>query len=381
MLSSTPYAQHKHNEQEIAAERLLDMESLQQKVMEQQATIERLIAIVISCSDLAGVNLDNFCNAEKIENIPEAINKKIVKLMDKNRRAQTDLKRMENKVSILEARLELIGDSNPSAWGLIHQTQQGIELGKCIYKTKDEALKESSLLSTRGHVVALFKHPVNRNASFPNGFLMSAIQRVECDHFRSDCDTGASHHAMVVLNAFRSLAGLQPISKIDLPVWCDTHYVFPEFSKLLGAQESLPVLSRIGISDLRNIALSFSRHLFELNEQEIENLEVGFDLWMTGSGMELMDRMNSLSVAVVNSCLGACTVDHQLLGIPFSAGTGFPKVTNHMKSQHHGEYSFRVVTGSDEDGKESSMEVVVPWDMVKKIYKEMALSAAQEINL
>lgn len=31
----------------------------------------------------------------------------------------------------------------------------------------------------------MFKRPVNRNASFPNGFLMSAIQRVECDHFRS----------------------------------------------------------------------------------------------------------------------------------------------------------------------------------------------------
>lgn len=381
MLSSATHVQHQQGFKANATVSEIEVESLRLKEIEQQATIDRLMDVINNCANLAGVDLGDSVATVEIDRIPELISKKIGRLIDKNHRAETDYKRLATRASILESRLQLIGESSPAAWGLIHDTRNGVELGKCIYKTKDEAVKESALLSTKGHITPLYKHPVNQFTSFPNGFLMSALQKVESAHFRSDCDTGASHQALVVLNAFRSLAGLEGVSKNDLPVYGDKGYQYPAGSKLLGAQSSLPMLTRVNIGDIRNIALSFHRHLFELSAQDVEKLEVGFDLWMADKGRDLMGQMNFQSVAVVNNCISARTDGLALLGIPFNQNSGKPLVTNSMKSKHHGEYSFSITSCLDEDGQEVSSEVSVPWDLVKRIYKDLATTAAKEINI
>lgn len=53
--------------------------------------------------------------------------------------------------------------------------------------------------------------------------LLEFIASVERDHFRSDCDTGAQEHAMMIWNIVREYAGLPRITKSGLPAHCSTH--------------------------------------------------------------------------------------------------------------------------------------------------------------
>ena len=59
------------------------------------------------------------------------------------------------------------------------------------------------------------------------------FEAVERAHFRTDQDTGAAEHALVIWNAARKHAGLPYISKADLPKWDGTRYAMPKDSNLL----------------------------------------------------------------------------------------------------------------------------------------------------
>ena len=55
---------------------------------------------------------------------------------------------------------------------------------------------------------------------------------------------------------------------------------------------------------------------------------------------------------------------------------GKPRITNQMKADCIGEFSFEIVDTIDEDsGAETFRDVDVPWDTCKEIYKQMVMSA------
>ena len=51
--------------------------------------------------------------------------------------------------------------------------------------------------------------------------LKEAIADIQNRHFRTEDDTGAHDSAMIIMNAFRKHAGLNPLTKRDLPTWDD----------------------------------------------------------------------------------------------------------------------------------------------------------------
>ena len=61
--------------------------------------------------------------------------------------------------------------------------------------------------------------------------------------------------------------------------------------------------------------------------------------------------------------------------IPLDPCSGKPRVTNEMKSLHIGEYRFSVALGIGVDGEQTDINVTVPWDTCKAIYKGMARTA------
>lgn len=61
--------------------------------------------------------------------------------------------------------------------------------------------------------------------------------------------------------------------------------------------------------------------------------------------------------------------------IPLDPSSGKPRVTNEMKSLHIGEYRFSVALGIGVDGEQTEINVTVPWDTCKAIYKGMARTA------
>lgn len=74
--------------------------------------------------------------------------------------------------------------------------------------------------------------------------LEQAIERVMAAHFRTDSDTGAAEQAMLVMNAFRSCAGLEPMKISDLPRYCTTCFTYHKIGEHLRALEN--VLANVG---------------------------------------------------------------------------------------------------------------------------------------
>jgi hypothetical protein len=52
------------------------------------------------------------------------------------------------------------------------------------------------------------------------------IESVEKAHFRTNEDTGANPNALLIWNLVRKNCGLAPLSKDDLPAYCQTHKTY-----------------------------------------------------------------------------------------------------------------------------------------------------------
>lgn len=67
------------------------------------------------------------------------------------------------------------------------------------------------------------------------------ILKIEQAHFRTNHDTGANQHAMIVMNSFRGQLNLPFITPEDLPSWDGKSYVMPKDSLLLSNLNSAAI--------------------------------------------------------------------------------------------------------------------------------------------